>query len=51
MQLIPNWQDKNLECHFCKTTKSVKYAVYMGGTVVCACSKCALKYGVKKKGR
>jgi hypothetical protein len=49
MKLIPNWQDKLLQCHFCGTNKSVKYAVELHGAVcdnkpleVCACNRCAL---------
>lgn len=49
MKLIPNWQDKLLRCHFCGTTKSVKYAVELKGAYcdnkrleVFACNKCAL---------
>lgn len=26
MQFIPNWQNKNLKCSKCGTTKSVKYS-------------------------
>ena len=44
MKLIPNWQNKNLKCHYCGTTKSVKYAVSNYGAVVCACNRCVLKY-------
>ena len=25
MKLIENWKDKNLKCHFCGETRSVKY--------------------------
>lgn len=26
LDLIPNWWEKNLTCHFCRSDKSVKYA-------------------------
>lgn len=45
MKLIPNWQDKSLRCHFCGTTKSVKYTVESNDNKsqeVYACNKCAL---------
>lgn len=55
MKLIPDWQNKLLKCHFCKTTKSVKYAVELFGAIcdnkrleVCACNKCALMYEGKR---
>ena len=44
LKLIENWQNKDLKCHFCETTKDVKYAVSMNGAVVCACGKCIPKY-------
>lgn len=44
---IPNWQNKGLTCHFCKTTKSVKYATNIGGAVVPACNKCILTHVTK----
>ena len=51
MKLIPNWQDQNLTCHFCGSTRSVKYYVRtaMGNgwtpsriDKVPCCNKCAL---------
>lgn len=44
LKLIDNWQNKNLKCHFCGTTKSVKYVFSRNGAVVCACNKCISKY-------
>lgn len=46
MKIIPNWQDKNLLCHFCGETRSVKYFVTLGvgklsDNVPC-CNRCAL---------
>lgn len=55
MKLIPNWQNKRLRCHFCGTTRSVKYTVKVFDPVVsnqttdvCACNMCALKHGDTK---
>lgn len=45
MKLIPKWADRNLECHFCGTHKSVKYIVSKNGKKVCACNRCALLRG------
>lgn len=48
MKLIPNWQYRNLTCHFCGETRSVKYELEIHDfesnipKVVCACNKCAL---------
>lgn len=42
MKYIPNWADKNLQCHFCGTHKSVKYTVTVNGKEVCACNRCVL---------
>lgn len=48
MELIPNWQDQNLICHFCGETRSVKYQLEIHDfesdipKIVCACNKCAL---------
>ena len=44
INLITDWQNKDLKCHYCGTTKSVKYAVSLNGSTVCACNKCVLKY-------
>lgn len=48
---IPDWQNKNLRCDFCDSTKSVKYTmeipdpiVSSGYSDVCACNKCVLRY-------
>lgn len=49
----PNWQNKNLQCHFCRNTQSVKYKtkVVIIDTIpasknaekeICICNKCAL---------
>jgi len=48
MKIIENWQDKNLKCHFCGETRSVKYEVLTlvkneGLKTVCACNLCVLK--------
>lgn len=52
IKLIENWRDKNLRCHFCGETRSVKYekeifdpVVDNKLTKVCMCNKCALRYG------
>lgn len=49
MKIIPNWLNKLLKCHFCGTTKSVKYTIELHGAIcdnkpleVCVCNKCAL---------
>ena len=48
MKLIPDWQNKNLTCHFCGETRSVKYELEIHDfesdtpKVVCVCNKCAL---------
>ena len=51
MKYIPNWQNKNLRCHFCGETRSVKYETEVldpvisdKPTMVCVCDKCALRY-------
>ena len=59
MELIPNWQNKDLTCAFCGTKKSVKYKipVVIIDTIpveeqpnkVCACNKCALLFSVRGK--
>lgn len=46
MQMIENWQSKELYCLFCGTNKSVKYMVTVDvngrkGTV-CCCNKCVM---------
>lgn len=46
MQVIENWQNKELYCMFCGTNKSVKYMLTLDvngreGTV-CGCNKCVL---------
>lgn len=52
IELIPDWQNKNLTCHFCGEKRSVKYKtkVVVIDTLpdkedkkeVCVCNKCAL---------
>ena len=49
MRVIPDWRNKNLRCHLCGETRSVKYAVEVFDPVidnkpteVCVCNKCAL---------
>lgn len=44
LDLIPNWWEKNLTCHFCGSDRSVKYAWRSNGAVVPCCNKCALTY-------
>ena len=44
LDLIPNWWEKNLTCHFCGSDKSVKYTWRSNGAVVPCCNKCALTY-------
>lgn len=55
-RLIPNWQNKNLRCHFCDETRSVKYETEVFDpvisdkpTMVCICNKCALRYSTLDK--
>lgn len=52
MKLISNWQSKNLRCHLCGETRSVKYTMKIfyptidsEPTEVCVCNKCALTKG------
>lgn len=45
MQLIENWQNKELYCFYCGSNKSIKYITTVtkpnGKTAsVCACNKC-----------
>lgn len=47
--LIPNWHEKNLRCHFCSETRSVKYTMNVYDpvisnkvTAICVCNKCVL---------
>lgn len=49
LRLIPNWHERNLICHFCGETRSVKYSMQVYNpiasnnvTEVCVCNKCAL---------
>ena len=51
IKLIPDWRDKNLKCHFCGETRSVKYAMKVlvidpllgtDSIEVSCCNKCAL---------
>ena len=53
MKYISNWQEKNLRCHFCGETRSVKYETEVlvldpiisdKPTMVCVCNKCALRF-------
>jgi hypothetical protein len=54
MELIPDWRNKNLKCHFCEETRSVKYKTKVliidsfrvneeVEKEVCICNKCALR--------
>ena len=56
MRIIPNWQKKNLRCHFCGETRSVKYEIEVFDpvisdkpTFVCVCNRFALHYDMKKE--
>lgn len=47
--LIRNWQEKNLRCHFCGKTQSVKYTMNVHDPdisdkeiTICVCNKCVL---------
>ena len=46
LSINPNWRDQNLECYFCKKTKSVKYKTVIfeenEEKEVCICNKCAI---------
>ena len=44
LNLISDWQNKNLKCFFCDTNISVKYEVYSKVIKkrICVCSKCVL---------
>lgn len=52
LNLIENWQNKNLKCHFCDSTESVKYETEVFDPVVdafkpvmvCLCNKCVVKH-------
>lgn len=51
MKIIDNWQTKQLRCHFCGETRSVKYemdvvdpVVDNKPTKVAVCNKCALTH-------
>ena len=48
VKIIPNWKEKNLMCHFCGETRSVKYTVYFEDydlhDYVPCCNKCALMF-------
>lgn len=51
MKYNPDWQKKNLKCHFCGTNLSVKYLVVIkdGNTEkeVCSCNRCVFLNEVK----
>jgi transcription elongation factor Elf1 len=54
MKLVPDWKNKNLRCHICGKTRSVKYTIEIFDpvvdnkpTIVYACNKCALRYNDK----
>lgn len=40
--LISEWNKKNLECHFCGTSKSVKYESNINGKKICVCNRCVI---------
>lgn len=55
MRLISNWRNKNLRCHFCDKTESVKYTMKVFDPVidskpvyVYVCNKCAARYNNKQ---
>lgn len=47
-KLIPDWIERDLKCHFCGETKSVKYqmTIVVSGneTQVCVCNRCVTLY-------
>ena len=50
-KLIPDWNKRNLRCHFCGATKSAKYEMEVFDPVVdskpskvCVCNRCVLRY-------
>lgn len=50
INLIPDWKNKALRCHFCGATESVKYEIMVYDPVVdsketkvCICNRCALR--------
>ena len=56
IKLIPDWRERNLRCHFCNTTESVKYekeifdpVIDTRPTKVCVCNKCALNDALRKQ--
>lgn len=40
--LIPEWSNKNLKCHFCGTNRSVKYEANVNRNKICVCNRCVL---------
>ena len=55
ISMIPNWHKKQLKCHFCGETRSVKYEVDLPKELgksetqkVCVCNKCVLQ-GILKE--
>lgn len=53
IELLPDWQNRNLPCSHCGTYKSVKYIAetivmdenLFGSKVkICLCNKCALRW-------
>lgn len=55
MKIIENWWDKQLTCHFCGETRSVKYTTKIfvpviddKPTEVYVCNKCALIHSADK---
>lgn len=56
-KLVEGWSRKDLRCHFCHSTKSVKYEMNLFDpviddsepSVVYVCNLCALKYSRKKE--
>lgn len=54
LEIIPDWSKKNLQCHFCGETRSVKYMTTIMDPVVddkptkvCTCNSCAWKFTTK----
>ena len=51
LEIIPDWSKKNLQCHLCGETRSVKYMTTVMDPVVddkptkvCVCNACAWKH-------
>lgn len=56
MNIILNWKERNLICHFCGEARSVKYEIENFDPVIdskpnniCICNMCALRYALNEK--